>query len=109
MRNNGIFALPFENGPLYNLVHVKLVVIIQRNHSNGLKLLPISFNVNKIIIVKPNVEIPMPLTTWIPSHSVDTTKLVPPNSRGDPLKLPISVIITFMHLYYPIPSLSRDH
>lgn len=57
------FSLSFENGPLHNLVHVELVVIIQRNHSNGLKIIPINFNVGKFIIVEPNVEIPTCLTT----------------------------------------------
>ncbi len=57
------FALPFENGPLYNLVHVDIVVIIQRNHSNGLKIIPISFSVRKFIIAERNVEIPTGLTT----------------------------------------------
>ncbi len=62
LRNNGILALTFENGPLYNLAHVKLVVIIQRHHSNGLKVIPINYNVRKFIIVEPNVEIPTRLT-----------------------------------------------
>ncbi len=49
-------------------------------------------------MVELDVEIPTHLTTWIPSHNVDTTKLVPPNLRGGPLEFPRSATITFVHL-----------
>jgi hypothetical protein len=68
MKNQWIFIVPINNFPLHKLVYNKSIETTQGNYSHGPKIVPTSFGLNRFIEVEPNVEVPICLTTWIPSQ-----------------------------------------
>lgn len=97
--DNGIYALLIENS-FEQFNTYKTYCDWTRNHSNGLKIIPINFNLRKFVIVEANVEILVHLTIGIPFHSAVMTRSLPPNLRGDFSPLG-GVIVTFVQLVIP--------
>jgi hypothetical protein len=90
-----------DNFPLHNLAYIEPIVTTQKNYSHGTIIIPISFVLRRLVVVDPYVDVPLCLTTIIPSDIRIITELVPLNLRCDPSKLIGGVALTFMQCVIP--------
>jgi hypothetical protein len=75
-----------ENFPLHNVVYIELIVTTQKNYSHGTIIIPISFVLKKLVVVDLYVDVPLRLTTIIPSDNRIVTKPIPLDIGCDPSK-----------------------
>jgi len=102
VQNDEILAKLIENSSFYNRVCIKLIETLEGNHSSGFKAILVGFGARKIVIVDHDVELLMNLFSKTPFHCVVSTKSIPPNLGGNPLK-PLKgsfICATYSTLFY---------
>jgi hypothetical protein len=100
VRNKKIPILSMKNYPLHNMVYTEPIVKTQGNHSHVTKVIPNSFTPRRSIVTEPYVDVPICVTTSIPSHNIVITKSIPPNLGGDLLTiLNIKKTLIWMFMY----------
>jgi len=61
IRNDETPIILLENGFFYNKVYKEHVEMLEGNHYNGLKIIHVSSNARKYVVVEFNVKVPMKL------------------------------------------------
>ncbi len=101
VRNDEICAILVDNGFFHNRICTKPIETIKGHHSSGFKVIHVSFDAWKSIVVDSDVEVLMNLLPKTPFHNVVTIKFVPPDLGGDPPKPPRGVIVKFVQHVIP--------
>jgi hypothetical protein len=101
IRNDEIPIILIEKGYFHNTVHTNLIETLEGHHFNGFKVIHVSSNAQKSIMVNPNVEMQVNLLPKTLFHNVIIITFVPPDPRGDPLKPLEGATIAFMQPVIP--------
>jgi hypothetical protein len=86
IRNDEIPIILTKNGYFHNLIHTQFIETLEGNHFSGFKVILVSYNAQKSIVVNLDVDMLMNLLPKTPFHNVIIMTFVPLDPKGDPPK-----------------------